>query len=219
MRIKSALVSALTIGLLFTASQHRPAPRRRTRPTPPRSAVRALPVAMENNVRYDRNRHFGQWSDQSRDCQNTRAEVLISQSRVAPKYTATKRCTVATGKWITTFDNKTHTAASTVQIDHMVPVHEAWGSGARAWTQARRIAFYNDLGYAGSLNAQTSSLNSSKQASGPEQWMPPANQCSYIAQWTVVKARSGMTVDKAEKAALIAWTDKCAAVKLTITKA
>lgn len=49
--------------------------------------------------------------------------------------------------------------------------------------------------------------------------MPPANQCAYIAQWTVVKARWDMTVDKAEKAALISWADKCAAVKLTITKA
>lgn len=119
---------------------------------------------------------------------------------------------------MTTFDNKTHTSAITVQIDHMVPVHEAWGCGGKNWTQARRVAFCNDLGYARSLNAQTSSLNSSKQAFDPEQWMPPANQCAYITQWTVVKARWDMTVDKAQKAALISWADKCAAVKPTITK-
>ncbi|GAA2173526.1 HNH endonuclease family protein [Arthrobacter parietis] len=217
MRLKSALVTALTAGLLF-AGLTVPAQAATTYTTDLRSAVRALPVAAENNVGYDRNRYFGQWIDQNRDCQNTRHEVLIQESRVTPKFTSTKLCSVATGKWITTFDNKTHTSATTVQIDHMVPVHEAWGSGARNWTQARRVAFYNDLGYAGSLNAQTSALNSSKQASGPEQWMPPANQCSYIAQWTVVKARWGMTVDKSEKAALIKWADKCAAVKLTITK-
>lgn len=184
-----------------------------------RAAVRALPVAAENNTGYDRNRYFGQWNDQNRDCQNTRAEVLVSESRVAPKYTTSRRCTVANGKWVTTFDNRTHTSASTVQIDHMVPVHEAWGSGARAWTQARRVAFYNDLGYAGSLSAQTSRLNSSKQASGPEQWLPPANVCLYIAQWTTVKARWRLTVDKAEKAALIRHADKCAPMRLSITRA
>ncbi|WP_323960902.1 DUF1524 domain-containing protein [Arthrobacter sp. JZ12] len=217
MRSKFALVSALTAGLLLTGFAT-PANAATTYTTDLRSAVRALPVAVENNAGYDRNRYFGQWIDQNKDCQNTRAEVLISESRVTPKYTTTKPCTVASGRWVTTFDNRTHTSASTVQIDHMVPVHEAWGSGARNWTQARRVAFYNDLGYAGSLNAQTSSLNASKQASGPEAWMPPANQCSYIAQWTIVKARWRMTVDKAEKAALIKWADKCAAVKISITR-
>ena len=59
---------------------------------------------------------------------------------------------------------------------------------------------------AGGRNApvvQTSSLNSSKQASGPEQWMPPVNQCAHIAQWTVVKAALGMTVDKADGASMV----------------
>lgn len=217
MKMKSALVTALTAGLLLTGLTA-PAQAATTYTTDLRSAVRALPVALENNVGYDRNRYFGQWIDQNKDCQNTRHEVLISETRVTPTYTSSSRCSVAAGKWITSFDNKTHTSATTVQIDHTVPVHEAWGSGARNWTQARRVAFYNDLGYAGALNAQTSALNSAKQASGPEQWMPPANRCTYIIQWTVMKARWGMTVDKAEKAALISWADKCATVKITITK-
>lgn len=206
------------MGLLLTGISA-PAEGGSTYVTTLRNAVRALPVAAEVNTGYDRDRYFGQWLDQNKDCQNTRAEVLVAESRVTPKYTTTRKCAVASGKWVTTFDNRTHTSASAVQIDHMVPVHEAWGSGARRWTQARRIAFYNDLGYAGSLNAQTSSLNSSKQASGPEQWMPPTNWCKYIAQWTAVKARWGLTVDNAEKAALIKYADKCAPSQLTIVKA
>lgn len=217
MKLKSVLVSALTVGLLLTGISA-PASGATIYTTTLRAAVRALPVAVENNVGYDRDRYFGQWIDQNKDCQNTRHEVLIAESKVAPKYTTSKLCAVATGKWVTSFDNKTHTSATTVQIDHTVPVHEAWGSGARNWAQARRIAFYNDLGYAGSLNAQTSSLNASKQASGPEKWMPPANRCQYITQWTVVKSRWSMTVDKAEKAALIRWADACAPQKLTIAK-
>lgn len=218
MRIRSALVVAVTFGLIFTGVPA-PAQAGTTYVTNLRAAVRALPVAAEVNTGYDRNRYFGQWLDQNRDCQNTRAEVLVSESKIAPKFTTAGKCTVATGKWVTTFDNRTHWSASTVQIDHLVPVHEAWGSGARRWTQARRVAFYNDLGYSGSLNAQTSSLNQSKQASGPEQWMPPTNWCMYIAQWTAVKTRWGMTVDNAEKAALIRYADKCPPSQLTIVKA
>ena len=44
----------------------------------------------------------------------------------------------------------------------MVPVAEAWGSGADLWTQGRRVAFYNDLGVGYALNAMPSSLNQSK---------------------------------------------------------
>ena len=219
LKIKFTLITSLSFGLLFTGISAPAEAATTTYVTNLRAAVRALPVAAENNTGYDRNRYFGQWNDQNKDCQNTRAEVLISESKVASKYTTSRRCTVANGKWVTTFDNRTHTSASTVQIDHMVPVHEAWGSGAKAWTQARRVAFYNDLGYSGSLNAQTSRLNSSKQASGPEQWLPPANVCLYIAQWTTVKARWRLTVDKTEKAALIRHADKCAPMRLSITRA
>lgn len=184
---------------------------------PLRTAVRSLPVAAEVNTGYDRTRYFGGWIDANRDCQNTRQEVLIQESRAGVGYTS-GGCTASTGRWVTTWDNKVHTSASTVQIDHTVPVHEAWGSGARYWTQARRVAFYNDLSDTRTLNAQTSALNSSKQASGPEAWMPPTNRCLYIAQWTAVKIRWGLRVDSTEKAALIRWADACSNVTLTVTR-
>lgn len=120
---------------------------------------------------------------------------------------------------MTSWDNRVHTSASTVQIHHMVPVHEAWGSGARYWHQDRRAAFYNDLRDTRSLSAQTSALNSSKQASGPEAWMPPANKCAYIRNWTAVKIRWGLSVDRAEKAALIRYADSCSNATLTVTRA
>jgi hypothetical protein len=183
-----------------------------------RSAARSLPVAAEQNSGYDRTRYFGDWKDANRDCQNTRAEVLIRESRASVSFTASSGCTVKNGRWATTFDNKTHTSASAVDIDHTVPVHEAWGSGARHWSQERRIAFYNDIGDRRSLNAQTSSLNSSKQASGPEQWMPPANKCRYVAEWVAVKIRWGLKVDRAEKAALVKYADNCSARTLTVIR-
>lgn len=214
---KAGIVAAMTTALLLTGIAA-PAQAAAIYSGTLRQAARALAVAAEYNAGYDRDRYFGQWKDLNRDCQNTRHEVLVQESKVTPVY-ASSGCTVVNGKWVTTFDNKAHTAASTVQIDHMVPVHEAWGSGARYWTQARRVAFYNDMGDGRSLNAQTSALNSSKQASGPEQWLPPVNRCAYVAQWVAVKIRWGLKVDSAERAALIRWADACPAATIKVARA
>ena len=185
---------------------------------PFRTAVASLPVAAEANSGYDREAKFGPWKDANGDCQNTRAEVLIAESKAATTYTTSRRCTVATGKWVTSWDGRTHTSASTVQVDHMVPLHEAWGSGARSWTQAKRVAYANDIGDPRSLNAQTSALNSAKQAKSPDQWLPPKNQCQYMRDWTMVKIRWGLKVDRAEKDFLVAKAATCTNTTLTVTR-
>ncbi|GAB3527798.1 GmrSD restriction endonuclease domain-containing protein [Arthrobacter monumenti] len=183
-----------------------------------RSAVRSLPVATERNTGYDRYRYFGDWKDFNRDCQDTRAEVLIQESKTTPRFTSSTRCTVSKGKWVTNWDNRTHYYASKVQIDHLIPVHEAWGSGAKSWSQNRRINFYNDMGDRRALNPQTNSLNSSKQASGPEAWMPPKNRCRYVADWVAIKIRWGLKVDRAEKDALVKFANSCSSRTITVTK-
>lgn len=184
-----------------------------------RSAVRSLPVASERNAGYDRDRYFGSyWKDVNRDCQDTRAEVLIRESKVRTTFTTSGKCTVKRGKWKTSWDNRTHYSASKVEIDHTIPVHEAWGSGAKSWSQTRRVNFYNDLGDYRALNAQTSSLNSSKQARGPEAWMPPANRCRYISEWVAIKIRWGLKVDKAEKATLTKYANSCSARTIKVVK-
>jgi hypothetical protein len=205
-------------GLIF-AGGVAPAEAAGTYSAPLRTAVKALPVAAENNTGYDRTRQFGDWNDANRDCQNTRAEVLQNESKVRTSFTTAKRCTVKGGRWVTTWDGRTHTSATTVQIDHTVPVHEAWGSGARGWTKAKRVAFYNDLGDHRALSAQTSKLNSAKQARGPEAWLPPKHRCAYIGEWVAVKHRWGLKVDSTEKAALTKWANSCPNVTIKVTKA
>ncbi len=176
---------------------------------PLRTAVRQLVVAAESNAGYDRDAQFGSgWADVDGDCQDTRHEVLIAESTVSPTLSS-GGCTVTAGRWTTFYDDATYTSPTQVQIDHLVPVAEAWGSGAQAWTQAQRVAFYNDLGYNLSLNALASSLNASKSARGPEEWLPPANTCDYIEAWTAVKLRWALTVDPAEQVALISQADAC----------
>jgi len=178
-----------------------------------------LAVAAESNAGYDRDRYFGSgWADADGDCQSARHEVLILESQVAPTLSGSG-CTVTAGRWTTFYDNQTYTLASQVDIDHLVPVAEAWGSGAQSWTQARRVAFYNDLDYEFSLNAMASALNSAKSAMGPEQWLPPANICLYVQAWTAVKVRWGLSADPAEQAALTQQADACPSSTVTVTLA
>ncbi|MFE7629228.1 HNH endonuclease family protein [Kocuria sp. NPDC057446] len=215
---RAAVSSAVVAGLLLTGAAA-PAEAASTYSASLRAAVQALPVAAESNSGYDRAQQFGDWKDADRDCQNTRAEVLQNESKVRTSFTTAKRCTVKGGKWITTWDGKVHTSATTVQIDHTVPVHEAWGSGARHWTKAKRVAFYNDLGDHRTLSAQTSQLNSAKQARGPESWMPSKHRCAYVGEWVAVKHRWGLKADSAEKAELVRLAASCPNVTVKVARA
>ena len=54
-------------------------------------------------------------------------------------------CAATAGRWVSPYDGATWTAASDVDIDHMVPLSNAWKSGAAAWTTSKRQSFANDL--------------------------------------------------------------------------
>lgn len=90
---------------------------------------------------------------------------------------------------------------SGLDIDHMVPLAEAWDSGASQWTAARRQAYANDLGAERSLVAVTAKANRSKADQDPAQWMPPAAtaRCTYLADWVGTKLRWSLTVDRHER--------------------
>lgn len=83
----------------------------------------------------------------------------------------------------------------------MVPLAEAWDSGASQWTAARRQAYANDLGAERSLAAVTAKSNRSKADQDPAQWMPPAAdaQCTYLSDWVSTKLRWSLTIDRAER--------------------
>jgi hypothetical protein len=71
-------------------------------------------------------------------------------------------CALTGGEWLSYYDGKTVTDPSRLDIDHMVPLAEAWDSGAAEWTAERREAYANDLGAEHSLVAVTAKSNRSK---------------------------------------------------------
>ena len=158
---------------------------------------------------YSRNL-FKHWIDTDKDGCNTRYEVLIAEAIVKPKVGA--GCYLTGGKWRSSFDGKVFTNPTGLDIDHMVPLAEAWRSGAWAWTAAQRMDFANDLEDSRSLLAVTASLNRSKGDRDVAVWLPAKAQCNYISNWIAVKWRFELTVDPIEGEFLKA---KIAACKIT----
>ena len=112
---------------------------------------------------------FKHWIDSDKDGCDTRAEVLIEEAIVKPKIGI--KCKPTGGKWLSAYDGKIVTNASLLDIDHMVPLAEAWRSGAWKWNASQRQAFANDLENSEALIAVTLSTNRSKGDRDPSVWM------------------------------------------------
>jgi hypothetical protein len=167
-----------------------------------------LKVRAERETGYEREK-FGGWRDFDRDGCDTRREVLFAEAKVKPD--VGRGCSLAGGKWYSPYDGRTYTNPARLQIDHMVPLSEAWQSGAYRWTNTTRQRFANDLGYSRSLMAVTAGVNMSKGDRQPGEWLPPrrAYVCRYVADWIAVKWRWGLTVDSWEKANLKGLLNYC----------
>ena len=160
-----------------------------------------LQTASPSTQPYDR-ALFVHWIDADGDGCDTRQEVLIEES-LTPVVKGSG-CAVVSGKWYSWYDGATWTNPTDVDIDHFVPLSEAWKSGAASWTPDRRRAFANDLGLDTGLEAVTDNVNQSKSDQDPSTWVPPlANvECRYVTDWVLMKYRWDLTVDTTEFAAL-----------------
>lgn len=157
---------------------------------------------------------FKLWIDADKDGCNTRAEVLISEAVVKPKIG--KKCALTGGMWISPYDAKATAKASDLDIDHVVPLAEAWRSGAWKWTPAQRQDFANDLTEPRALVAVSLSLNRSKGDKDVAQWLPAKGVCSYIEAWITVKTKYALTADSKELAVLQEYVLECDLSLLTV---
>lgn len=164
-------------------------------------AVAALKVQEESREGYDRD-DFEHWVDADGDGCDTRREVLLAEAVEKPEQG--ERCKLTGGEWESYYDGETVADSSDLDIDHMVPLAEAWDSGASAWSAERREQYANDLGDERALVAVTARTNRSKGDKDPAEWMPPADRaaCRYVTEWVVVKTRWALAVDDQERAAL-----------------
>ena len=195
-----------TTAVAETEPEAEPAPTTSAAPEPQPSAgvaavlalLDALTVSSEQTGGYDRDL-FRHWVDADGDGCDTRREVLIAEAVVAP--TQGSRCALSDGEWISRYDGLTEQGNGRgFDVDHLVPLAEAWASGAHSWLPDRRERYANDLGYEQSLIAVSARSNRSKGAQDPAAWLPPKadQRCWYAAAWVHVKTRWSLTVDTAE---------------------
>ena len=149
---------------------------------------------------YDR-KLFNHWIDADKDGCDTRKEVLIAEATVKPKIGA--KCVLSGGTWLSSYDNKTVKGSGTgLDVDHMVPLAEAWRSGAWQWTPEEREIFANDLLDERVLIAVSASSNRSKSDKDPAKWLPKGSKeavCDYVFNWVSVKYRFSLTIDPKER--------------------
>jgi hypothetical protein len=157
----------------------------------------SLPVSSEVDSGYSRDL-FRHWIDASGDGCDTREEVLISE-RVSGTVVG---CRVIGGRWRSLYDGAVTSNSSSFDVDHMVPLKEAWDSGGWRWSAGTREDYANDLGYAHSLVAVSASSNRSKSDRDPTEWLPPLGRCAYAKSWIGVKYRWRLSVNPAEKSTL-----------------
>ncbi|KAH7321076.1 hypothetical protein B0I35DRAFT_408078 [Stachybotrys elegans] len=198
MKLSASLAAALASTALAAPTRFR------TPPGIPSSSVAytllsELTVADPSNEdSYDRDL-FPHWSTVEGSC-NTREYVL---QRDGDNVEVNDSCAAQSGTWYSPFDGATWTAASDVDIDHMVPLKNAWISGAASWSTSEREAYANDI-TGPALWAVTDEVNQEKSDRSPDSWKPPLTDfyCTYASAWIQVKSTWELSVTEAEYSAL-----------------
>jgi hypothetical protein len=138
---------------------------------------------------------FGNWTTVTPNC-STRETVLRRDN-----LNATAACPVTSGRWFSPYDNQSITTsdpARDIQIDHLVPLKDAWISGASKWTPGLRKTFANDIEHPQLLAVSVSS-NTSKQDRSPAEWLPATSYlCTYARAWVHTKSVYRLSVSDLE---------------------
>ena len=163
------------------------------------TAISDLPVATESRTGYNRDL-FPHWIDADGDGCSTRNEVLISEAD--DPVTVGSGCSLSGGRWFSYYDRVSWTDTGRVDIDHMVPLAEAWDSGAGSWTTVGAPVLRQRPRRLRSLVGVTDTVNQTKGDQDPAEWLPTYDNCRYLREWVAVKHRWRLSVDSAEKSAL-----------------
>jgi hypothetical protein len=172
-----------------------------------KTKLAALTVRADGSMTgYSRDK-FPHWITKPGTTCNTREEIL---KRDGTNVVTNASCAATSGRWFSPYDGATWTAASDVDIDHVVPLAAAWRSGAASWTTAQRQAFANDRDHP-QLIAVTDNVNQAKGDQTPATWKPPLTSyyCTYAKMWTGVKSYYGLSVNPNEKDALTSMLGTC----------
>lgn len=156
---------------------------------------------------YQRGLFGAAWTDTDGNGCDQRNDVLRRDLGKLTLKAGTRGCAVWTGTLRDPYTGRTVAFArasssnSSVEIDHVVPLADAWVKGAASWTMSRRTAFANDPL---NLLAVSAQANAAKANADAATWLPPAKayRCTYVARQVAVKAKYALSVTAAERDAV-----------------
>ena len=101
------------------------------------------------------------------------------------------------GLWIDSYTGDIERDASKLDIDHLVPLAEAFRSGADKWNSQERRAFANDPQ---NLVITSRNINRAKGDYDPASWLPktPFTRCRYLTTWLTIKTKWKLIMDEIE---------------------
>jgi hypothetical protein len=165
------------------------------------AAIRQKPAEL-----YNRNLQFGRWIQfkKTKGCFDTRAQALIRDSVTAATSTDDKKCTIEKGEWHDPYSGQIFFDDNQVQIDHMVPLKEAYLAGAHTWSRAKRCVYANFTGMKDHLITASNFENLSKSDKTPENYIPPNKDyvCTYLKNWLTVKLIWKLSMTRPEAMAI-----------------
>ena len=159
---------------------------------------------------------FTHWSDLDRNGCDARNDTLKRDLTEVIYKAGTRDCKVISGLLLDPYSGKVITFSSTkstIDIDHVVALSNAWQTGAAYFDKTKRQQIANDPL---NLLAVNFSLNRQKGDGDAATWLPPLKsyRCEYVARQIAVKAKYLLWVTAAEKDAKIKILEKCEGQKL-----
>jgi integrase len=168
-----------------------------------KASLGAIPVkGRAPKTGYTRN-EFGQaWADTDHNGCDTRNDILARDLRSPVFKAGTRDCVVLSGRLEDPYTGASIAfqrgeRSADVQIDHIVPLSDAWQKGAQQWTAQKRLSFANDPA---NLRAVDGPANQQKSDGDLATWLP-ANRsfrCEYAVNVVDVKAAYGLWMTQAE---------------------
>ena len=147
---------------------------------------------------------FPHWSDPDRNGCDARNDTLKRDLTNIAYKVGTRDCKVIAGQLLDPFSGEVlifTSEKSTVDIDHVVALSNAWQTGATYFDKTKRSQIANDPL---NLLAVDAKLNRQKGDADAATWLPPAKsyRCDYVARQIAVKIKYSLWLTAPEKSAM-----------------
>lgn len=176
---------------------------------------------------YDRAAHFGKWkTDPTRkSCLDVRGLILEKHSEVPVKtHISADRCVVSSGRWTDPYTGDIFKRPyPQIEIDHLVPLHNAYNMGGSKWSQKKRCWYANFFKNDFHLIPVSANENERKGDATPFDYVPPRPeyQCAYLKNWLKTKLlwKLAMVPPEAEAIERLIKKNRCTAAQMKMSEA